>query len=453
MDKKNYNYDVAIIGAGPGGFSAAIEAARKGLRVAVFEKEQPGGLCVNWGCIPTKTLLHVSNLLQTCQKMDNWGLSFEKRYIHFNKINNNINRIIEKYRSGIKFLFNKYDIMLYSSECYLIDNCQIKLDTPNKTITSKYIVIASGTVPLMPDIPGVNANFIYNSKQLLMNIHDIPNRIIIIGGGIEGVEFATIFNNFGSQVTLLEKKERLLDFLDDDISKLLYNELIKKGIRVYTGVYIKRFRDNSVDFYSGDSFLSLDCDIVMLATGRRGNLSSIKNISINQKDSFISVNHFMETSEKNIYAIGDITGKMQFAHVAMYEAQKAVMRITGKQFDNHRIYPVCLYTKPEVAFIGYTEKELAEKGYSFSTILYSMDNNLMSLLSKNSKGIIKIIYDKKSNMVLGAYIVCDKASEMISEFSVYIHNGLSLYDIDRIIRPHPTFSESIGEAVKTFFSE
>ena len=445
-------YNLTVIGGGPGGYEAAIHAAQLGLKVAVVEESEMGGTCLNRGCIPTKSLLHSAEVYNIVKHSAEFGILTEQVDFDYAKIAAKKDAVVKQLRSGVEFLVKSNGGAILSGRGVIKDINTIEVvGRDNQTITTDKMIIATGSRPSKPHIPGLDGSKVLDSDGVL-NLTTCPDKVIIIGGGVIGVEFATIFNSLGKEVTIIEMTDMILPTVDIEISLLLRKSLENKGIKIYTGSKVTSVKSESkavCSFINGGKELCAEGDIVIVAIGRKPNSENLglENVGIQTERGFIKVNDNLETSINGIYAIGDVTGKVQLAHVASAQGLVAAANTAGQNRKmNYSIVPGCIYTSPEVATVGLTEADALKKGYKVKIGRFPINANGKSMLMGEREGLIKVITDKDTGEILGAHIMGPRATEMISEISVAMKLESTIEEVADTIHPHPTVSEIIMEA-------
>jgi len=436
-------YDIAIIGSGPGGYAAALEASQQGRKVCIIEKDLQniGGVCLNQGCIPTKSLINSSSILQIINKASSYGIDLELKKIDSKKMVEASQQAIDKLKQGLLYFLKKNNIDLIEGTAKIIDVQKIQI-TPNATIVADNIIIATGSSP--KPIPGMEfngRNIITSSEAIKLDY--IPKNILIVGGGAIGVEFACIYNNLGSEVVIVEMMQTLLPGQDEDITALLKKSLMAKGIKVLTDTKIEETLIKE----------ELKPELILIAVGRVPNTkdSGLEEIGVELEDTgFIKVNQKMQTSISNIYAVGDVLDSYMLAHMASKEAEIAVGAILGGNDEviKYENIPNALYSEPEVASLGLTEKDLKEKSIEYSVGRCYYKANPRAVTSKKEDGLIKVIIDPKSRKILGVHIIGENATEILHEHVIVKENDLTIDSIIRTVHAHPTFSEITASAYK-----
>lgn len=445
-------YDIIIIGSGPGGYIAAIKASQLGFKTAIIEKYSTlGGTCLNVGCIPSKTLLESSeHYYQAKKNFLNHGIIINDISIDFKKMILRKNEIINQISDGIKYLMKKNNIDIYYGIAKFKNKNLILIK--EMTIEFDYAIIATGSKP-NTILPIDKKRFISSTEALSLN--EIPKKLIIIGGGVIGVELGSIYNRLGSEVIILESKNRIVPMMDQEISKELQKILEKSGIKFFISSEIIKtsLKESQVDIhikYMNQEKINIKADYCLITIGRVPFTTglNIEKIGIKKNDmGFILVDNNLRTNIKNIYAIGDVIGGNMLAHKAQDEAIYVIEHISGqKPFINYKLIPSVIYTHPEVASVGYTELYLKEKNIPYKIGKIPMKILGRSISSGNIEGITKIITNLKTDEILGVHIISARASDIIMEAVVAMEFHASAEDISRICHPHPTFTEAIKEA-------
>lgn len=445
-------YDVIILGAGPGGYVAAIKAAQQNLKVAIIEKEAIGGVCLNWGCIPTKALLKSAKVYKEFMNAKDYGIKVEDKSTitpDWAQILKRKDRIVRRLTGGVKMLLEKNKVDIFNGEGTVIDKNQIKVN--DEVLTTKNLIISTGASPILPPIDGLkkayNDGFLLTSKGLL-DIKEIPKELVIIGGGVIGVEFATIFSTFNSKVTIIERESNILLNVDDDIRDSMMKILKKAKINVLTNSTVTKIDESGITYKTEDGNTnSVTAEKVLLSVGMKANNESFKDLDLKMNKSFVEINDYMQTSKPNVYAIGDVTGKMMLAHVASHQGIVAIEHILGKKEKlNYNQIPSAIYSFPEIAQVGLTEKEVKAQGLEVKISQFPLQANGKALSANETDGFIKIIATKPYNEIIGVHILADNASDLISEAVVVMKLEGTADEIAKSVHPHPTISEIYHEA-------
>ncbi|MDT8336976.1 MAG: dihydrolipoyl dehydrogenase [Candidatus Izemoplasmatales bacterium] len=445
-------YDVVVLGSGPGGYVAAIKAGQKKLKVAIIEKEAIGGVCLNWGCIPTKALLKSAKVYTEFMNAKDFGITVEDKSAikpDWNAIIKRKDRIVKRLTGGVKMLLEKNNVDIYTGVGKVINQNEIKVN--DEVLSAENIILSTGASPIMPPIEGLdkayNNGFLVTSKELL-NTDSIPKELVIIGGGVIGLEFATIFNAFDTKVTIVERESEILLNVDNDIREAMLKILKKAKIDVLTNSTVIKISDKEVTYKSNDGETkSLKADKVLLSVGMKANSESFNNLNLKTDKNFVAINDNMQTSVENVYAIGDVNGKMMLAHVASHQGVIAINHILGEneKMDYNQI-PSAIYSFPEIAQVGLTEKIAKEKGIDFKISKFPLQANGKALSANEKDGFIKIIASKEYNEIIGVHILADNASDLISEAVITMKLEGTADEIAKSVHPHPTISEIYHEA-------
>jgi dihydrolipoamide dehydrogenase len=463
----NANYDIAIIGAGPGGYVAAIRASQLGGKVVVIEKGELGGTCVNRGCISTKTLLASAQLLHSVKKAGEFGINSGEVSVDFSVIAKRKERIVRQLVSGIGQLFKSYGVEVIKGKGKLTERIKDNLvelevekdDGSIEKVMTKKLIIATGSVPAQ--IPGISIDKrdVLTSDQAL-ELEEVPSSPRIVGGGVIGVEFASIFNSLGSKVTIVELLPRIIPTEDGEISEQLKKLLVKSGIEINTGVKVKE-----IVSHNGKKKVVIEtprgreekiAQKVLIATGRKPYAEGLglEKTGIGLEKGRILVNERMETNLPGIFAIGDVVGGVLLAHVASAEGIVASENAMGNQSKiDYRVIPNCIYSFPEVASVGLSEEKAKEMGCEVAVGRFPFLANARATIMGERVGMVKILADRKTDEILGVHIVGAHATELIAEASVAIKAKVTTKDLERIIHGHPTLSEAIFEAAHDVHGE
>ncbi len=451
-------FDLIVIGSGPGGYVAAIRAAQYGLKTAVVERRDVGGTCLNRGCIPTKALLHASTLYRASQKeFAEIGLSGQNSLdwaqLHARKL-----AVVEKLRGGTEALLkgNKVEIVRGTGTLEKDGSVHVCLNEGGDcTLHAKNVLLASGSEPDIPATPGFDLPGVISSDDILEGVPAEVRRIAILGGGVIGCEFAAFYNDIGAEVELIVTSPRILRKMDKDLAMQLNSVFKRSGIKITLNTSV-----NAITREADGLHLKLDskgregetvADTVLVAKGRKPYLEGLlgEGVEVEMNRKFVKVNENFETSLPGVYAIGDLIGGMQLAHEAEAEGQAAVAHIAGKPVETRPdIIPSCIYTQPEIASVGLCEEEAKEQGIEVKVGKYLMAGNSKAIIEGMDRGFVKLVFAASDEKLLGVHMICGRASDLISEFAMAIANGLTRADLLRGMRPHPTYCEGISEAVE-----
>ncbi len=441
-------FDLVIIGAGPGGYVAALYAAQNRLKTAIIEKgERLGGTCLNIGCIPTKAYIESAKYLRKIKFMKELGIEVKDFSFDFKKASKRKERIVNKLTKGVEFLMNKNGVEVIKGTASFVDNSTLKVN--GETIEFDNCIIATGSKPA--ELPNItfDGKFVISSTEAL-SFEELPESIAIIGGGVIGVEFASIMSAFGVDVTILELMPQLIPGMDKDAADILKSELKKQKVKVFTEAKVLKAKEGKVEFQSGEEVKEIEVEKVLLAVGRSPNTKGLNlhNTDIVLKKGHIRVNENLETDVKGIYAIGDVIDTPKLAHLASREGIKAVNHILGIE-DRKNFYLSCpgvVYSYPEAAFVGMSLQDAKEKGIEGEEAVFPLSANGKAYIEGIKNGFVKVVYRKDNKKLLGVHIVGGNASELISECAVAISKGMNVEELSKVIHPHPTVSESLMEA-------
>lgn len=555
------DYDLVIIGAGPGGYETALEAAGTyGMKTALIEKEALGGTCLNHGCIPTKTLLHSADLYRQMKECERFGLHVEGVSFDLGKIQDRKSEVLDTLRSGIAMLMKQKKVDVIEGTGKILDSHTVEItrkivdshktkeigknvdshdakeigknvdshktkeigknvDSHNAkesgknvdpynaettenncesiTLSTEHIIIATGSVASMPPIPGADLPGVVTSDELLEK-RDLPDHLLIIGGGVIGMEFASVYSAFGTKVTVLEALPKIIANMDKELSQSLKMLMKKRGVTICTGARVEEIRkvstgadnetfieenckasiEENCKIPTGDSCKisaeedgkipsekgllecvytekdkphTIQADCILICTGRRPNTTSLfgPDITITTERGRILTDANGQTNVPNIYAIGDATGGIMLAHAATAMGRNALAHMNNVPAPVRAdIIPACIYTDPEIASVGLTTEQAGSLGIDADSRKVVMSANGKTVLSAQERGFIKVVFEKETHKILGAQMMCARASDMISEFAEAIVHGLTTEQMFSVVRPHPTFCEAITDACR-----
>ncbi|WP_232696319.1 dihydrolipoyl dehydrogenase [Brevibacillus daliensis] len=452
-------YDIVVIGGGPGGYVAAIRASKEGKKVALVEQGHLGGTCLNRGCIPSKALLKHAEVIHTIRDASKYGVEVGDMTFSLSKMMDRKNQVINTLRGGIQALLRGGKIDLYEGKGSVQPDKTVKvIGEKEETIQGTSIIVATGSFPTIPPIEGLD-KISYLTSDDVFDITEIPESIAIIGGGVIGVEFASIFESLGTNVTIVEMADRIVPSEDPAASQLLTKTLRKNKITILTSTKVTAFKEEAdkkivviQDEMGANKELAVSA--VLVAIGRSPNHSATEALTLQKDGKFIKVNEKLETSQSGIYAIGDVIGNWQLAHVASAEGMVAAQNAAGlNKIMDYRIVPRCIYTSPEIASVGLTEAQAKEQGYQVKTATYQLAVNGKALASDHREGFVKIIADKEYGEILGALLVGPHVTDMISQISSYMQLEGTVEEMAELIFPHPTISETLMEAANDWLGK
>lgn len=446
---------LVIVGGGPGGYVAAIRAAQLGAEVTLIEKEKLGGTCLNAGCIPTKVLAHTADLLEEIKEAKKIGIDIEgSAKVNWSKLQNRKKYVIKRLVSGVSGLLAANKVKVINGIGKLQKgNVVLVTKEEGSTEEVKYdkLIIASGSETFIPDIEGKELAGVIDSTGAL-NLEKVPSSLVVIGGSVIGIELANIFNSMGCKVTVIETMQHILPTVDVEISEVLKDKFIKDGIEIYTNHKVTKVEKCDEELQvscSGEKDRVIKTEKVLIAVGRTANIKNLnlEAIGVKTEGNYIVVNDKMETNIKDIYAIGDCTGKNMLAHVASDQGIVAVENIMGRnKIMDYKTVPNCVYTKPELASVGLTEEQAKEKGIDYKVGKFPLIANGKSLIANETTGIIKVISDKKYDEILGVHILGPRATDLIGEAALALRLEATAEEIITTVHAHPTISEAIREA-------
>lgn len=450
--------EILVIGGGPGGYVAALKAAQLGAKVALVEKENLGGTCLNWGCIPTKVLTKTAELLHHIKQADSMGITVSAPELNLKKVQTRKEEVIETLKGGVGELLAARGVEYIEGEASLEKKGQVKITTAEgKTLIKETgkIIIATGSSPM--ELPGMECDgkLILDSRDAL-EIDTVPKSVLIVGGGVIGLEFAGIYAAFGAKVTLVEMLPDLLPFIDTDVVTALKQELSAMNITIHTSTKVSKLEKakSKVKVYLetpvGEQ--QLEAAKVLIAAGRRANTEIGEKLGL-VKDGVIAVNEQLETKIKGIYAIGDAIGGYQLAHAAYAEAHVAAENAMGAAKSvSYKAVPQAIFTYPEVSGVGLTEQEARKKHETVKIGLYPFAANGKAMAANETKGFVKLIATGPHDEIVGAFMVGPAATELIHEITLAINLEATLEEIAETIHAHPTLSEVTYEAALTGLS-
>ena len=460
----DYQYDLVIIGAGPGGYEAAFYAQEFGMKVAIVEKDKVGGTCLNRGCIPTKALMHSSDVYRDAAHGAAVGVEVDGLHANRKRIGERKDEVLDTLRTGISGLLKKKKIDVLKGTGVIIEPHTVSVTSEqggNVIVRAKNIMVATGSKPFMPPIPGSDLPGVIDSTELIdMGGAEIPE-FVIIGGGVIGIEFATIYADLGDHVTVIEGMDRLLPLIDKEIGRSIKMTMEKKGVDVHVASPVKKIEKDGdklsviLTNKKGEE-ISVKADKVLMCVGRRPNTAGVFSEEmlkaypdLEDSKGFITADDEYKTPMPSVYAIGDCIGRIQLAHTASDEGRNAVALMNGKEAAiNMGTVPSCIYTSPEIAVVGMTADEAKEAGIDAVSKKYPMSANGKTIIAGLDRGFVKLIARADDHKLIGAHLLCGRASDLIGELAVAIGRGMTLEEVANIIHPHPSFAEAIMEAAR-----
>lgn len=453
----NEEIDVVIIGGGVGGYVAAIKAAHLGLKAVLIEKDRLGGVCLNWGCIPTKALVSTAELLNHLQRAGEFGIQVKDYSIDFPAIMKRKDLITQRLSSGVGQLMKANQVRVARGEGQIVEPGKVEVTNTageKELIKTKNIIIATGSKVMRLPIPGIDSEGVITSDEAL-SLSELPSRMLIIGGGVVGIEFAGIFTALGVEVTVVEMLPRILLPIDEEIAFRLTQLLKRKGIEILTDSKVKEIKKNhqnlEVLISTSDGEKKLETEKVLLAAGRIPELGNIdvQRLGIELDGKAIKVDKKMRTNIPGIYAVGDVVGRIMLAHVASREGIVAVENISGKEtLMDYKVVPNCVFSMPEVASVGLTEEEARKENNNIKVSKFPFMANGKALGMGETEGMVKIIADADTSELLGFHILGVHASDLIAEGTLAMSMEATAFEIINTIHAHPTLAEAIAEAAE-----
>lgn len=461
-----HTFDLVVLGSGPGGYVAAIRAAQLGANVALVEADQIGGTCLNRGCVPTKALLHAAETIETVAGCESVGVEVESFTVDADKIYAFKNQIVAQQTDGVALLLKANGVQVFKGRGRILSATEVEV-TPSDTsgeqaaqemlTATKGILVATGSEPIKIPIPGIE--YALTSDELLDPAYERPdfNSLVIIGGGVIGVELAAYYAQAGVEVTVIEALPRILPRMEKDLGQALATNLKKDGVQIFTSAKVSAIEsapDNLAVIFTDkkDAEQRISAEAVLCAVGRRAATANLfgPNCPVALERGAITISENFETSVPGIYAIGDVvSGSIQLAHAASAEGEFVAELLFADKPERKalKVIPSCIYTSPEIASVGISETEAKEQGRDVFCGKYIMGGNCRTVIAQASRSFIKTVFDAKTEQLIGCQMVCERASDLISEPTLAIANGLTYQDLLASVRPHPTFVEGFTEAV------
>ena len=447
------DYDLVVLGSGPGGYVAAIRAGQLGMRTAIIERDAIGGVCLNWGCIPSKALIRNAEVLNLVRHASDFGISFDNMQYDYGKAIDRSRQVVRRLTNGVAFLLKKNNVEQIMGTGVLKDQNTVRVVDSGDALSTSNVLIATGARQrALPNIP-VDGQTVITSREAIVE-REIPPRVVIIGGGATGVEFAYVYRSYGAEVTVIELLPRLIPLEDEDISKQLERSFKKQGIKTMAGAKVEGVSvENNiakVSVSNGAGTSVLECDKVLVAVGVQGNIENIglEPVGVESERGFITIDDHMKTSVPGTYAIGDVTGKLLLAHVASAQGVTAVETMAGldpPQLD-YSLMPKAIYCKPQVASFGLTEEQAREQGYSIKIGKFPFSASGKALALGETDGLIKLVVDTEIGEIIGAHMIGAEVTELLGEVSLTKLLEGTTTELGWLVHPHPTISEMLKEA-------
>lgn len=447
------DYDVVIIGGGPGGYVAAIRAAQLGLRTALVEADKVGGVCLNWGCIPTKALLYNAELVNLFRRSKDFGISHDNFSADLAPAVDRSREVADRMVKGVEFLLKKNGVTLVQGRGRLQGRNEVAVEPGRETLLTENVIVASGGVTRT--LPGVaiDGNTVITSREAL-ELRRPPSSVVIVGGGPVGVEFGFLYHSYGADVTIIEMLDHLLPTEDEEVSVQLEQSFKRQGIKFMTGARVQEIRSGEggarVRVSADGRTPELEAEKVLVAVGFGANSAGLglETVGVEIEKGFVKVDGVMRTNVPNVYAIGDVTGKLMLAHVASQQGVTAVERIAGLEPPEmeYEKMPRATYCQPQVASCGLTEAQARERGYDVATGRFPFRANGKAAANGVDEGFVKVVLDKEYDQLLGYHIIGPEATELIAEATLGVASESSAGDVIWTVHAHPTLSETIKEA-------
>ena len=446
-------YDVVIIGGGPGGYVAAIRAAQLGLRAALIEKDRVGGVCLNWGCIPSKALLYNAELVRLFRRSQEFGISHDNLRVDFAAAIDRSRQVVDRMVSGVEFLLQKNKVDVISGTGTLKGKSEVAVEPGARVVEAGNVIIASGGFSRL--LPGVqiDGSTVITSREAL-ELRDVPESVAIIGGGPIGVEFAYVYAGYGARVTIIEMLDHLLPLEDEDVSRQLERSFKQQGIGYMTRTAVKGLRvvdgkaQLAVSSDGRDQEVTADKALIAIGFGGNSDGLGLDSVGIATERGFVQVDDRMKTNVDGVYAIGDVTGKLMLAHVASDQGVIAIEGIAGLDpaKPDYAKMPRCTYCQPQVASCGLTEAQARDRGYQVKTGRFPFRANGKAMATADTDGFVKVVAEADYGEVLGVHIVGPDATDLIAEAALALGMESTVADVSRTVHAHPTLSEAVKEA-------
>jgi dihydrolipoamide dehydrogenase len=446
-------FDICIIGAGPGGYVAAIRAAQLGARVALIERRRVGGVCLNWGCIPTKAMVSSVELLLEIERAEEFGVLVNEPSFDFSRMMTRKDQVVERLVTGVESLLQARKVEVISGTGKMLTPTRVKISgATTGEVKAKKTIIATGSVPSRPPVPGLDLPGVITSDEIV-SLKELPDDLVIVGGGVIGVEFATIFSALGTKVTIIEMLPSILTTVDEELARRQQRELRTQGVDVFTQSPLKEIRHGvgalDVIYESPKGEAVVQAEMVLVATGRVPYTEglNLKGIGVETEKGAIVVDEHLQTSVSGVYAIGDVTGGYMLAHVASHEGEVAAEHALGRPSTiDYKAVPNCVFTLPEIAGVGLTEQEAKEKGLSYKKSRFPFTASGRALAMGQTTGLVKMICEEDTGQVLGLHIMGPHATDLIAEGALAIQSGATAHEVASTIHAHPTLPEAVREA-------
>ena len=452
-------YDIAIIGGGPGGYVAAEKAGKNGLKTILFEKKNLGGVCLNEGCIPTKTLLYSAKLYDNARKSEKYGVRVEGTELDYKKMSDRKTKVIRKLVAGVGLKMKNAGVEVVKAEA-MIEGCTdegtIRITAGETTYETKNLLICTGSETFIPPIAGLdmNTNEALVTNRELLALKEAPASLVVIGGGVIGMEFASLYNSIGAEVHIVEMMPEILGAMDSEISAMLRAQYTKKGVHFHLSCKVTRVECNSVTFVDAEGAEhTVEGEKILVSVGRRPNTQGfgLETLGVALERGGIKVDEQMRTNVEGVYAAGDVTGFSLLAHTASREGEVVINNLCGHPDAMHyNAIPGIVYTNPEVAGVGLTEAQAQQQGIDYECRKLPMAySGRFVAENEGSEGLCKVVVDKVTSRVLGVHMLGNPCSEIIGSACIAIERGMTIGDLEHVVLPHPTVTEILKECIET----
>jgi len=453
MNGNTIKTEVAVIGAGPGGYVAAIRLAQLGKKVILIEEDKLGGVCLNYGCVPSKAMITASGLFGKIKTASKMGINADNVTMDFKKMQEWKDDIVSKLNKGIEFLCKKNNVEVVNGTAFFESSNRLKITNGKdfSYVDFDTAIIASGSKPVELPSFKFDGNKIISSSDAL-NLKDAPKKLVVVGGGYIGLELGTVYAKLGSKAFIIESEKQILPGFDKNIVDVIQKNLEKLNVEIYLNARAEKIENNNVVVNSKEKGkILLDADNVLVAVGRYPNTKRLglenTKVKLNEKG-FVDVDSNLITDDKNIYAIGDVVVGPMLAHKSSSQGKFVAELIAGNKDDCEELVPTVVFTEPEIASVGLSEKEAQDKGIKVKIGKFPFSASSRAMTRDETQGFVKIIVNEKDNKILGVQIVGSEASDLISEATLAIKMSATLSDLASTIHPHPTLSESLMEAAE-----
>lgn len=443
-------YDLAIIGAGPGGADAAEYAAARGLSVVIFEKNKVGGVCLNEGCVPTKALLHSAHIYAKAKDGRKYAVSTSEVELDLSKLMARKNKILKKLGAGIKLGLQKHEVTLVEAEARLAGQADgvFNIEAGEATYQAKHIILATGSEAFVPPIPGLEESGYWTAREALQ-VGELPKSLAVIGGGVIGMEFVSFFNTLGVEVTVVEMLPKILGPMDEELSTELQTAFAKRGVKFYLNTKVQSISNGVIHAEGPDGAVEIEAERILVSVGRRAIINGLglETVGVATERGAVVVDEYMRTNVAGLYAVGDINGTSMLAHTATREGVIAVQHILGEpEAMSYKAIPGIVYTDPEIASVGKTEAELKAAGVAYQVHQVPMSlSGRFVIENEMVNGLCKLITDEQG-VLLGAHLLGNASSEILVPAIIAIDRGMTLRELSRIVFPHPTICEILRAA-------